>query len=243
MEDAYKMRDIRDQEEIMQFLQKEIARELHSNEPGIPEPDGAPVVLLIVGVNGSGKTTTVAKLARILKQNRKKVLLGACDTFRAAATEQLTIWSERVGVPIVRHQEGADPGAVAYDACEAAMARNADYLIIDTAGRLHTKSNLMKELEKIGRVIEKKMPGAKRETLIVLDGTTGMNALQQAKLFNKSIPLDGVIITKLDGTAKGGIAVAVRRELGVPIKFIGIGEGMDDMHPFDPEDFARALFS
>ena len=243
MKAAYKMREIKDQEEIVSFLRKEIAEIMSGGDGDLNSSPKAPTVILIVGVNGSGKTTTVAKLTRMLKLQNKKVLLAACDTFRAAASEQLGIWAERLGVPIVKHHEGADPAAVAYDACEAALARGVDVLIIDTAGRLHTKSNLMKEMEKIERVVAKKIPGAPHETLIVLDGTTGQNALQQAIIFNRSIPITGIVITKLDGTAKGGIAVAIRKELEVPIKFIGIGEGMDDMHSFEPNSFAEAIFS
>ncbi len=240
---AYKMREINKTEEIIDFLKAEMVKIFGDEQRDLAEAKNGPTVILIVGVNGSGKTTTCAKLARMYKQQGSKVMLAACDTFRAAATEQLTIWAERVGVPIVKHQEGADPAAVAFDAVEAAVARSVDVLIIDTAGRLHTKTNLMKEMEKIARVITRKIPDAPHETLLVLDGTTGQNALQQARLFNSSIPLSGIVITKLDGTAKGGIAFAIRQELNVPVKFIGIGEGMDDMHSFDPASFVEAVFS
>lgn len=202
---------------------------------------GEPHVTLIAGVNGSGKTTTVGKLAAHLKSDGKSVLLGAADTFRAAATEQLTIWSERVGVPIVKHKEGADPAAVAFDAADAAVARHVDCLIVDTAGRLHTKVNLMEELKKIQRVIQKRIPSAPHEVLLVLDATTGQNGLQQAKVFTEALRVTGVVLTKLDGTAKGGMAVAVQKQLGIPIKFIGVGETVDDLQPFNAEEFVEAL--
>lgn len=206
------------------------------------QPDaGGPHVTLVAGVNGSGKTTTIGKLAAHLKAGGHTVLLGAADTFRAAATEQLTIWSQRVGVPIVKHKEGADPAAVAYDAADAAVARKVDCLIIDTAGRLHTKINLMEELKKIQRVIQKRIPSAPHEVLLVLDATTGQNGLQQAKVFTEAIRVTGIVLTKLDGTAKGGMAIAVQKQLGIPIKFIGVGESMEDLQPFNPEEFVQAL--
>ncbi|GAB4155984.1 MAG: signal recognition particle-docking protein FtsY [Planctomycetota bacterium] len=240
---AYRMRDVNDPEEIMMFMRDKVADVMRDGERDIIFSQSGLSVILVVGVNGSGKTTTVAKLARMLKAQGYKVMLAACDTFRAAAADQLEIWATRVGVPIIRQNEGADPAAVAYEAVDEAISQKADVLIVDTAGRLHTKVNLMKELEKVARVISKKLPGAPHETLIVLDGTTGQNALQQARLFNNSIPVTGIVMTKLDGTAKGGIAVAIHKELSLPIKFIGIGEGMDDMHSFDPDSYAEALFS
>ncbi len=243
LKDAYRNREIKNQEEILDFLKDEMAALFDSGDADLATASEGPTVILVVGVNGSGKTTTVAKLAHMFKQQGRKVLLAACDTFRAAASEQLAIWAERVGVPVVKHQEGADPAAVAYDAAEAALARGVDVLIVDTAGRLHTRTNLMREMEKIARVLAKKIPGAPHETLLVLDGTTGQNALQQARLFNDSIPLTGLVITKLDGTAKGGIAFAIRKELGLPVKFIGIGEGMDDLHSFDARSFVEAVFN
>lgn len=200
-------------------------------------------VTLIAGVNGSGKTTTVGKLAARLVAEGKSVVLGAADTFRAAAVEQLTVWSDRVGVPIIKHQEGADPAAVAHDAVEAALARGADDLIVDTAGRLHTKTNLMEELRKIHRVIGKQIPEAPHEVLLVLDATTGQNGLQQALRFTETLSITGIVLTKLDGTAKGGIAIAIQRQLGIPIKFIGIGEGVDDLQPFNAQEFVEALFA
>ena len=202
----------------------------------------SPEVILVVGVNGVGKTTTIAKLANYYKQQGKSVLLAAADTFRAAAAEQLTIWAERVGVPIVKHQEGADPAAVVFDALASAKARQADIVIVDTAGRLHTKTNLMEELKKIGRVADRQVPGAPHQTLLILDGTTGQNAVSQAKLFGQAVPITGIVVTKLDGTAKGGVVISVKEELGVPVRWIGIGEKMDDLKPFNATDFANALF-
>lgn len=199
-------------------------------------------ITLVAGVNGAGKTTTIGKLSSKLKTEGKSVLLGAADTFRAAAVEQLVAWSERADVPIIKHQEGADPAAVAFDTTEAALARNVDNVIIDTAGRLHTKVNLMEELGKIQRVIQKKVPDAPHEVLLVLDATTGQNGLQQAIQFTKIVPVTGVVLTKLDGTAKGGIAVAIQKQLNIPIKYIGVGEGIDDLQPFDPKEFVEALF-
>ena len=204
-------------------------------------PDG-PTVVMVVGVNGSGKTTAVARLARLLMSEGRTVLLAACDTFRAAADEQLRIWSERVGARLVHHQPGADPAAVAYDAAEAALARGVDYLLVDTAGRLHTQDHLMRELGKIRKVLAKKVPGAPHEVLLVLDATTGQNAIAQAKQFGACVDVTGVFLAKLDGTAKGGIVLAIRRELGIPVKFVGVGEGPDDIAPFDPDTFVEALF-
>lgn len=200
-------------------------------------------VILVIGVNGVGKTTSVGKLAGIFKSNNKKVILAAADTFRAAAANQLTEWANRAGVEIVAGHEGADPAAVIYDAVSAAKSRNADILICDTAGRLHNKKNLMEELKKINRIIEKEYPDAYRENLVVLDGTTGQNALAQARQFMEVTDVTGIILTKLDGTAKGGIAVAIQSELGIPVKYIGIGEKIDDLQKFNAEDFVDALFS
>lgn len=205
-------------------------------------PSG-PHVTLVAGVNGAGKTTTIGKLASKLNADGRSVILGAADTFRAAAVEQLAVWSERAGVPLIKHQEGADPAAVAFDAAEAAVARKANNLIIDTAGRLHTKVNLMEELSKIVRVTQKSIPGAPHEVLLVLDATTGQNGLQQALHFTKLIKVTGIVLTKLDGTAKGGIAFAIQQQLGIPIKFIGVGEGIDDLQPFNPAEFVEALFT
>ncbi len=199
-------------------------------------------VVLVIGVNGVGKTTSVGKLAGKLKDQGKKVVLAAADTFRAAAGEQLTTWANRAGVDIIGGQEGADPAAVVYDAVAAAKARNADVLLCDTAGRLHNKKNLMEELKKINRVLEREYPDAYRETLVVLDGTTGQNALAQAKQFKEVADITGIILTKLDGTAKGGIAIAIHSELGIPVKYIGVGETIDDLQKFNANDFVNALF-
>lgn len=202
----------------------------------------APAVVLVVGVNGTGKTTTIGKLAwHLQKELGLSVLLGAADTYRAAAVDQLGIWAERAGCEIVRAEQGSDPGAVAFDAVAAAEARGKDVVIVDTAGRLHTQTNLMDELQKVRRVIEKKLPGAPHETLLTIDATTGQNGLRQALLFREAVEITGIALTKLDGTAKGGIALAIAQELGVPVKLIGVGEGIEDLRPFDPDDFARAI--
>jgi fused signal recognition particle receptor len=207
------------------------------------EVSGAPCVVSVVGVNGTGKTTTCAKLAHLVRSQKKTALLAACDTFRAAAIEQLKLWGQRLKVEVVAGAYGADPASVAHDALTAAQARQADYLFIDTAGRLHTKHNLMQELQKLHRVIGKQLAGAPHEVLLVLDATTGMNALNQAREFNKAVPLTGLIVTKLDGTSKGGMVVAIQKELGLPIKFIGLGEQPDDLQPFDAKQFAEAMFA
>jgi fused signal recognition particle receptor len=208
-----------------------------------PSVAGGPAVVLIVGVNGTGKTTTIGKLAARYTAEGRTVLLAAADTFRAAAIDQLLIWAERAGVQVVSHAPGADPGAVVYDALDAAVARGADIVIADTAGRLHTKSNLMDELAKIRRVVDKRLPGAQPETLFVLDATTGQNGLQQAKAFHEAAGLTGVVLTKLDSTAKGGIVFAIEHDLGVPVRFVGVGEQAGDLLPFDPEAFVAALFA
>ncbi len=200
-----------------------------------------PSVVLFIGVNGVGKTTTIGKIGHQLRQERKKVLFCAADTFRAAAAEQLTIWADRAGAEIVKQQEGADPAAVVFDALSAAKARGTDVVLVDTAGRLHNKQNLMNELSKVSRVIDRELPGCARETLLVLDATTGQNGLIQAKQFQESAGVTGIVLTKLDGTAKGGIAIAIAKELGVPVKYAGVGEGVDDLKPFNPAEFAEAL--
>ena len=203
-----------------------------------------PTVVLMVGVNGSGKTTTIGTVAWHLQQELgRSVLLAAADTFRAAAAEQLTLWAERAGCEIVRGEAGSDPGAVAFDAIEAARARGHDVVIVDTAGRLHTEGNLMEELAKVGRVIGKQIPGAPHETLISIDATTGQNGLRQAKIFSEAVDVDGVVLTKLDGTARGGIALAIASDLGLPVKLIGVGETLEDLRPFDPGDYAKALLA
>jgi fused signal recognition particle receptor len=203
--------------------------------------DGKPSVILVVGVNGTGKTTTIGKLARKLGEHGRSVLVGAADTFRAAAEEQLEIWAERAGADFVGSARGADPAAVAFDAVEAARARGHDVVIVDTAGRLHTQSNLMAELEKLRRVIESRIEGAPHETLLVVDATTGQNGLQQARLFRDAVGVTGVALTKLDGSARGGVAIAIAVELGLPVKLVGVGEGVDDLRPFDARDYAHAL--
>ena len=201
----------------------------------------SPSTVLVVGVNGAGKTTTIGKLAHRLQQEGRKVMLAAADTFRAAAAEQLSIWGERAGIPVIKHKEGADPGAVVFDAISAAKARAADVLIVDTAGRLHTKSNLMEELKKVKRIMSRELPGAPQEVLLVLDATTGQNALVQARMFQEAVGVTGIVLTKLDGTAKGGIVFAISKELAIPVKFIGIGEAMEDLREFSPREFVEAL--
>jgi fused signal recognition particle receptor len=203
--------------------------------------DGRPTVILVVGVNGTGKTTTIGKLAQKLREHGHSVVLAAADTFRAAAEEQLEIWADRSGADFVGSARGGDPAAVAYDAIEAATARSHDVVIVDTAGRLHTQTNLMEELAKVRRVIERRLPGAPHETLLVVDATTGQNGLQQARLFGQAVDVSGVALTKLDGSAKGGVALAIAHELGLPVKLVGVGEGLDDLRPFDARDYARAL--
>jgi fused signal recognition particle receptor len=222
-------------------LAEEIADLL--GDPGTLEVKADPSVLLVVGVNGTGKTTTIGKLAQRLRQHGHSVVLGAADTFRAAAEEQLEIWAERAGAAFVGGERGADPASVAYDAIEAAARDGRDVVIVDTAGRLHTQANLMEELSKVRRVIGGKLEGAPHETLLVVDATTGQNGLQQARLFGEAVGVTGVALTKLDGSAKGGIAVAIAYELGLPVKLMGVGESLEDLRPFDPEDFARALVS
>ncbi len=204
--------------------------------------DTTPSVILVIGVNGVGKTTSIAKIANNLKKDGKKVLLCAADTFRAAAIDQLQIWADRCGVDLIKHTEGSDPAAVVYDAANAAKSRKSDVLIIDTAGRLHNKKNLMDELAKIARVLDRELPDASRETLLVLDATTGQNAINQAKEFTQASEITGLVLTKLDGTAKGGCILSIKKELGIPVKFIGVGEAIDDMEKFDTQDFVRALF-
>jgi len=226
--------------DVMGFMEERVAELLNDQEEELEMHK--PEVILVVGVNGVGKTTTIAKLAHYYKEQGKNIVIAAGDTFRAAASEQLSIWADRVGVPIVKHQEGADPAAVVFDAINSALAKNADLVIVDTAGRLHTKTNLMEELKKIGRVANRLVEGAPHQTLLVLDGTTGQNAVSQAKLFGQAVPVNGIVVTKLDGTAKGGVVISIKEELGVPVRWIGVGEGMDDLRPFNAKDFAKALF-
>ena len=228
--------------DVLGIARSEISNSFEGGVSSLQARAGLTVVCM-VGVNGTGKTTTTAKLANRIHGEGKSSVLAACDTFRAAAVEQLKEWGDRLDVPVVAGSYGADPAAVAHDAVSAAHARKADYLLVDTAGRLHTKNNLMQELEKLHRIIGRQEPEAPHEVLLVLDATTGMNALNQAREFHKAVPLTGLVITKLDGTSKGGMVVAIHNELGLPIKFIGLGEQADDLQPFDPAQFARALFS
>lgn len=236
-------KELRDVEKLKGSLRDHILTFLQVPSPARRAPGpGEPLVILVVGINGVGKTTTIGKAAHALRKEGKRVMLVAGDTFRAAAVEQLTIWGERSGAEVVKQTTGADPSAVAFDALSAALARKAEVVIIDTAGRLHTKVNLMEELEKISRVVGKKLPGAPHEVWLILDATTGQNAISQAEVFHKSIGITDLVLTKLDGTAKGGVVVGICHQLGIPLRFIGIGEKMDDLRPFHPEEFVKALF-
>ena len=231
-------------EDLLAFVKAELRDLLRDDRPGtLAVAASKPSVYLIAGVNGSGKTTSIAKLAQQMKADGKTVLLAACDTFRAAAADQLGIWAGRAGTDIVRGAPNADPASVAHDACDRALARGVDVLIVDTAGRLHTQTHLMRELEKVRNILVKKIPGAPHETLLVLDGTNGQNAIRQAEAFTKSVGCTGVILTKLDGTAKGGVVVAVKQTIDLPVKFLGVGEGIDDLQPFDAEAFVESLFA
>ena len=238
---------LEDPDQVFQILKESLVRDLDegvTSDPWLDSTEEAsPYVILMVGVNGVGKTTSIAKLAHHFKQAGKKVILGAADTFRAAAEEQLEILGQRVGVEVISHRSGADPGAVAYDAYQASKARGADVLIIDTAGRLHTKSNLMEELRKINRVLQRLDPAAPHQVILTMDATTGHNGLAQAKAFKETVNCTGIFLAKLDGTARGGIVLAIKQELQVPILFIGTGEGLDDLAPFDPKDFVDALLA
>lgn len=242
LEERLDRKELADMAALRRALQEELTQRMRLETAPLNLDAARPFVIMVVGVNGVGKTTTIGKLARQFKDQGKKVVLGAGDTFRAAAAEQLAIWGERSGVEVVRHKEGADPAAVAFDAAKAALARKADILILDTAGRLHTKANLMEELKKVRRVLSREIPDAPHETLLVLDATTGQNALTQARLFHEVVAVSGIALTKLDGTAKGGIVVSIGNELNLPVRYIGIGEGVEDLRPFDPELFAQALF-
>ena len=233
--------DMKDPEQVKAELRKILLQKLSVGDAAL-DTAKSPTVILVIGVNGVGKTTSIGKLAARLKGEGKKVLLCAGDTFRAAAADQLEIWANRAGVPIVRQHEGADPGAVLFDALQAAKARDVDVVLCDTAGRLHNKQNLMNELAKLRKIIDRELPEAGRETLLVLDATTGQNGLIQARSFKETAGLTGIVLTKRDGTAKGGIVIAIARELGVPVKFVGVGEGIDDLKPFDPEEFVNDLF-
>ena len=240
---AWKRGEISEAQEILPFLKKRIATTWSEGDRALKMAPSGPTVIFVVGVNGSGKTTSVAKLCNHLTKQGKTVLLGACDTFRAAAIDQLTIWAERCGVDIVKHKSGSDPAAVAFDAVEAGVARKVDVIILDTAGRLHTQEHLMRELEKIQRVVTKHIPDAPHEVMLVLDATIGQNALQQAKIFSDVVKVTGLFLAKLDGSAKGGIVIGIRDQFDIPVKFVGLGETIDDVEPFDPDTFVDAMFA
>ena len=241
LRDRVKHKHITDGNIVKQEL-KDIISDILSEQSSEINISTKPSVILVIGVNGVGKTTSIGKIAAHYKSQGKKVILGAADTFRAAAIDQLDIWAQRSGCDIIKHQENSDPASVVFDACAAAKARGADILICDTAGRLHNKKNLMAELAKINRIIERELPDSARETLLVLDATTGQNAVSQAKLFAEAADITGIILTKLDGTAKGGIVISIAKEQNLPVKFVGVGEGIDDLQEFNPQDFAKALF-
>ena len=240
LRDRIKREKVKEPEDVKESLRELLAEKIGEGEP--LNVSTSPSVILVIGVNGVGKTTSIAKIANVLKNDGKKVILAAADTFRAAAIDQLQVWADRVGVDLIRHEEGSDPAAVVFDAVNAAKKRDADVVIVDTAGRLHNKKNLMDELAKIDRVIDREAPGCDRENLLVLDATTGQNAIIQAKEFKNSASLTGLVLTKLDGTAKGGIVFSIKEELGIPVKFIGVGEQMDDLQYFNADDFVSALF-
>lgn len=240
---AYKKGQIKKTDDILPFLKSHMKNYWPDQDRKLKTAESGPTVILVAGINGSGKTTSIAKLAYMLNKSGKSVIVAACDTFRAAAVEQLTIWADRIGVQIVKHKSGADPAAVAYDACQAAVARNVDYLIMDTAGRLHTQKHLMDELTKIRNVATRIIPDAPHEVLLVVDSTTGQNAIMQAKIFTEAIQVTGIFLAKLDGTARGGIVIAIKDMLDIPVKFIGLGETPEDIAEFDPDEFVEALFA
>ncbi|OQY07707.1 MAG: signal recognition particle-docking protein FtsY [Planctomycetales bacterium 4572_13] len=240
---AYKTGAIKKTDDILPFLKEHMKGYWPEQGRQLNKAASGPTVILVAGINGSGKTTSIAKLAYALNKAGSRVIVAACDTFRAAAVEQLTIWAARIGVQIVKHKSGADPAAVAYDACQAAVARDVDYLIMDTAGRLHTQKHLMDELSKIRKVITKIIPEAPHEVLLVVDGTTGQNAIVQAKMFTAAINVTGIFLAKLDGTARGGIVIAIKDMLDIPVKFVGLGETPEDIAEFDPDEFIEALFN
>jgi len=242
LEQRMKRNELKDGETLKKALKEEILARLLKQAAPLDTSAASPYVILVIGVNGVGKTTTIGKLASRFILEGKKVILAAGDTFRAAAAEQLEIWGKRAGADVIRHKEGADPSAVVFDACKAAIARKCDILIVDTAGRLHTKVNLMEEMKKIRRILGREIPGAPHETLLILDAATGQNAISQTKLFKESALVSGIALTKLDGTAKGGIVVAVSNEFKIPVRFIGVGESVDDLREFDPGQFVEALF-
>jgi fused signal recognition particle receptor len=244
LRDKADRKQIKDVQELKRLLKDEILSILNQADGrSVTKVDGAPEVILVVGVNGTGKTTTIGKLSQVLRRDGKTVLLCAADTFRAAAIEQLEVWGQRTGTEVIKTKAGGDPAAVLFDALQAATARKTDYVIVDTAGRLHTKANLMSELEKMRRTAQRIIPGAPHETLLVMDATTGQNGLQQARLFTQSVGVTGIVLTKLDGTAKGGVVVAITRELGVPVRYVGVGEKADDLLPFNSTEFVDSLFT
>lgn len=243
LREAYRARKIAKTDDIIPFLKEHMKNYWPAQDRQLNISSSGPTVILVAGVNGCGKTTSIAKLACTLSRNGQKVIVAACDTFRAAAVEQLTIWAQRISVDIVKHPGSSDPAAVAYDACSAAIAKNAEFLILDTAGRLHTQKNLMKELTKIRDVVAKQISSAPHEVLLVLDATTGQNAISQAKMFTEAIKITGIFLAKLDGTARGGIVIAIKDQLDIPVKFVGLGEKPDDIAEFDPEIFVEALFN
>ena len=236
-------KQIKDVNELKRLLKEELLTILNSANHPPPRVVEGPEVILVVGVNGTGKTTSIGKLSQVFRSQGKKVLLCAADTFRAAAIDQLEVWGQRTGTEVIRTKPGGDPSAVLFDALKSASARHYDYVIVDTAGRLHTKTNLMAELEKMRRTAERIIPGSPHETLLVMDATTGQNGLQQARLFTQSAGVTGIVLTKLDGTAKGGVVVAISRELGLPVRYVGVGEKVGDMLPFNPTEFVKSLFS
>ena len=242
VKERWKMGQIQSETDLKQVMIEEIGKLLLPSEKPLIVAGQTPFVILMLGVNGVGKTTTIAKLARIFLDDKKKVMFGACDTFRAAAIEQLDVWAQRLGVDVIKHQDGADPAAVAYDATLAAKARAADVLLLDTARRLHTKVNLMEEMKKIKRVVQRELSSAPHETLLVVDATNGQNAIAQARTFHQTLALTGIVVTKLDGTAKGGFLLPIAHELNIPVRYIGVGEKMDDLIPFRAKEFAAAMF-
>ena len=244
LRDKADRKQIKDVSELKRLIKEQLLAILQqdSSRP-VQRVDGVPEVILVVGVNGTGKTTTIGKLAQVFRSDGKTVLLCAADTFRAAAIEQLEVWGQRTGTEVIKTKAGGDPAAVLFDALQAASARHTDYVVVDTAGRLHTKTNLMAELEKMRRTAQRIIPGAPHETLLVMDATTGQNGLQQARLFTQSAGVTGIVLTKLDGTAKGGVVIAITRELGVPVRYVGVGEKASDLLPFDPKEFVDSLFN
>lgn len=242
LEQRLKRDELRDGETLKKALKDEMLARLSQQAPSLNIDSASPYVIMVIGVNGVGKTTTIGKLAWKFTEAGKNVMLVAGDTFRAAASEQLEIWGRRAGVDVVRHKEGSDPSAVVFDGCRAALARNKEILIVDTAGRLHTKTNLMEELKKIRRIMGRELPGSPHETLLILDATTGQNAVSQARLFKDVADVSGIAVTKLDGTAKGGVVVSICSELKIPVRYIGVGEGLEDLREFDPAQFVEAIF-